>query len=412
MSDEPVYTHVATEETLRKILTLVEADVGHSASTVDDWSEVSNLVKSGLAPEVFPVGSILHTKWVDTRTGNTTEWDYLLRVVSHENIDTRDDTDVPAMTLQTVYALPFATQFDAYEAFYAVPAGGLEAGTYHVSFEGAIGKIEAGELDWEFTLTQDLSEGAQLCFSASIYSAKPTNVVSYASASATTATETVSCTAGDDGTSLGTIATTIANFDPTGNLNIAGRIGYGNNRWAHSGLRQHLNKDGAASAWWAPANKWDRPPTYLSTTTGHLAGFSEDFVSHLAERKVVTALPYCDGGTSGGTEADTTYDKVFLPAMEQLYWANTGYGVPDGLEGDPWPYWREANGSENKASMGSTHTEYCLCSYDAKTTRRNVFERSAYRSNTGSVTCCGASGFLSTSSANSGNYAAPAYSII
>ncbi len=418
-SNNPSYKPIVLREDVTAILAAVnklvaigEAEARHELLTLSDWAELQSLVSTEVASEVIPIGSTMGVKWADSRTSVATEWDYMLRAMHYQKVDTRKASNVPGMMLQSRLALPFGTQFDAPEAFYAVPAGGLAAGTYHVHFEGAVGKVEAGELDYQFTLTEALAEGAQLCFGTSLYSAKPSSVVSYASPSATTATETVTCTAGDGGTALGTIPTTAANFDPDGQLNIAGRVGAGDNRWAFSGVRQYLNSVAAAGEWWVPQTKWDRPPSYLATTAGHLAGFPQAFVDALAEVKVVTAKPYCDGGTAQGTESYVTYDKVFLPSMEQLYWACTGYGVPYGLEGEAWDFWKEAYGQDSPAPLGSTHTEFCLGSYGAETTMRYVFERSAYRSSTNSVAYCLASGYLSGDGAHSGNFVAPAYCIV
>lgn len=398
-------------ESVNHLVVIAEADARHDLLALVDWNELRYLVAKEVASDIIPVGSVLHEKWVDTRTTVSTEYDYGLRAMHYQDVDTEDKAGIPGMMLQSRLALPFATQFDAMEAFYAVPADGLAAGTYHVHFEAAVGKVEAGELDFQFTLTEALEEGAQLCFGAGIYSAKPASVVSYATAGAATAVETVTCTAGTDGTSLGTIPTTAANFDADGPLNIAGRVGYGDNRWAFSAIRQYLNSAAAAGQWWTPQTKWDRPPNYADTTAGHLAGFPEEFVAALTPIKIVTAKPYVDGGTAQGDEAYVTYDKVFLPSMEQLYWTAPSYGVPYGLEGEPWEYWKEAYGQDSPAAMGQTHTEYCLGSYGAETTMRTVFERSAIRSTPGTVAHCYSSGTLSTTAAIYGHFVAPAYCI-
>ena len=126
----------------------------------------------------------------------------------------------------------------------------------------------------------------------------------------------------------------------------------------------------------------------------------------------MTAKPYCDGGTAQGEEAYVTYDKVFLPSMEQLYWTAPSYGVPYGLEGEPWQWWREAYGQDSPAALGQVHKEFCLGSYGAETTMRYVFERSAYRSSTYCVACCSSSGSLTYAAAITGLYAAPAYCIV
>ena len=406
---------LALHDSVKKLVALAEAEARHEVLSVSDWDEVKTLVAAEVASEVLPIGTIIHQPWTDTRTTVTTEWDYGLRAMHYQDVDTQRHLGIPGLMLQSMRALPFGTMFDAQEAFYSVPEGGLAAGTYHVSFEAAIGKIEAGELDYQFTLTEALYEGAQLCFGQGIYSSKPSTVVSYATCGAATALETVTCEAGDGGTLLGTIPTTVAGYiaagGDEGDFNIGGRVGYGDNRWSASAIRQYLNSAAAAGSWWSPQHKWDRPPSYATTTAGHLSGFPQEFVDALAEIKVVTAKPTCDGGTAQGDEAYVTYDKVFLPSMEQLYWACTTYGVPYGLEGEAWDWWKEAYGQSSPASIGVVHEEYRLSSYDAPTTMRNVFERSPYRSYAYNVAYCGASGNLTSNAAYNGHYVAPAYCI-
>lgn len=402
---------------LGKLVMLKEAEVGHGITTIADWGEVSALISEDLAKDVFPLGTILHEQWVDPRTTVSTEWDYGLRVVAHEQVNIRGRQDVPGLTLHSKLALPFATAFDATEAFYAAPEGGLAAGTYTVAFANtsAWGAVPANA-QVSFTLTEDLPAGGQLCFSASIYSTAPAscNVVSYATAGATEALETVACSEGaaEGAVSLGTIQSSTAVLDTTGNLNHLHRIGLGSNRWSTSALRQFLNSAAAAGSWWTPQHKWDRPPAYATTTAGFLSPFSDDFVDHLAYREVKTALPYIDGGTNKGTECDTTYDRVWLPSAEQLYWNCEWLGVPYGLEGAAWEWWKEAFGGSSPASMGVVHEEFRMASMDAPTTMRHVFERSANRSGGGSVALCNASGYLSSGGASYGYYCAPAYTII
>ncbi|MBR3653184.1 MAG: hypothetical protein IKN60_04450 [Bacteroidales bacterium] len=402
---------------LGKLVMLKEAEVGHGITTIADWGEVSALVSEDLAKDVFPLGTVLHEKWVDPRSTVSTEWDYGLRVVAHEQVNVRGREDVPGLTLHSKLALPFGTAFDASEAFYAAPEGGLAAGTYTVAFgnTSAWGAVPANA-QVSFTLTKDLPAGGQLCFSSSVYSTAPAacNVVSYATAGATEALETVACSdeAAAGAVSLGTIPATAAAYDPDGTLNHLHRIGLGSNRWKTSALRQWLNSAAAAGSWWTPQTKWDRPPAYASTTAGFLSAFSEDFVDHLAYREIKTALPYIDGGTSKGTECDTTHDRVWLPAAEQLYWNCEWLGVPYGLEGDAWEWWKEAYGGATPASMGVVHEEFRMASMDAPTTMRSVFERSAYRNNGNGVACCNAGGYLGSGTASNGYSCAPAYTFI
>lgn len=395
-------TAIAAE--LGKLVLLKERELNTSYTQITDWGEVSALVEDGAAVDVFPIGTILHAPWADVRAGNETEWDFLWRVVHHGTAVLRDGEVVPAMYLQSKLCLPFSVAFDAREAFYSAPAGGLAAGTYRINGGTGYQKMLANT-DYEFTLTQDLPEGGQLYFKTSTYSDTPAVVCAFASGSATTSAEECAVTVGgSSGTLLGSLSTAY-----TANVNHIHRHVLGNNRWRDSDLRQFLNASG--SAWYAPRTPFDRPPTIAATSAGFLAGFEADFVDHLAQVAVKTALPNCDGGTSGGTEHDLTYDRVFLPSAEQLNWACTWLGVPYGLEGDPWQYWLRAYG-QTPATMAATHTEYCMASMGAESTMRYVFERSAYRGSGGTVASCYASGHLSNSYAYNGYYCAPACCIV
>lgn len=386
-----------------------------------EWSEVSSLVSRGLGEKYFPVGSLVSVPWSDPRTSVTKEWDYIWHVVHHGTVTLKSGETVLGMFMQSAYTLPFATQFDAYEGFYCVPSGGLSAGTYYVTFgnTSAWGKVTANEVV-HFTLSSSYSAGALLRFSGSVYSTDPASlkVAAYANASAIasgTATEMVSCASGQSGTSLGTVnavssaaSTWDADADDLNHLN---RIGLGNNRFEESGIVQFLNSKAAAGSWWSAKNKWDVPPSYLATTAGFLSGFSDDFVNAMGEIQVKTALAYIDGGTSQGTECDTAYHKVFLPAAEQLNWVCTWLGVPYGLEGEAWDYWVRAYGT-TPANMNATHAEFCMSDLDTKSTMRYVFERSAHRSNGYYVAYCTASGLLNGASATNGHFVAPACCIV
>ena len=109
--------HPVTDETnkalvaeLGKLVLLKEKELNADITQISDWAEVSALVKEGVAGDVFPVGTILHTPWTDVRDGNDTEWDFLWRVVHHGMATLKDGEVVPAMYLQAKHCLPFASR--------------------------------------------------------------------------------------------------------------------------------------------------------------------------------------------------------------------------------------------------------------------------------------------------------------
>ncbi|MBQ9041594.1 MAG: hypothetical protein IJ111_02135 [Eggerthellaceae bacterium] len=390
---------IATE--LAKQTLLMEKSLNTSITRISDWIEVADLVKEGLAPEVFPLGTVLHTPWTDVRASSSTEWDFLWRVVAHGSATLRDGSTVPAMYLQSSLCLPFSFPFDEREAFYAAKDG-LAAGTYHIN-SGAGYQQMAANTDYQFTIAAEVPAGGQLMFKSSTYSTAPAVVNVYHSAGASAAAEECAVTVGSEGTSLGTLAT-----EPTDYVNNIHRHVLGSNRWSQSAARQFLNSTAAPGSWWAAQNGFDRPSAIAATSAGFLSGFAEDFVEALQPVLVKTALPYCDGGTSGGTQADETWDRVFLPSAEQLYWVCTWLGIPYSLEGDAWDYWKRVYGGASPATMGATHKEFCLGSMGAESTMRYVFERSAYRSYGSDVAYCYSTGNLNANYASYGYFCAPA----
>lgn len=127
------------------------------------------------------------------------------------------------------------------------------------------------------------------------------------------------------------------------NLNI---LRYGYNRWKDSAYRQWLNSMAAKNAnWWTSQHTGDVAPADTYTNKpGWLYGFEDRWLNIIKPVKVQTATnTVTDGGVT-----DVTYDRFFLPSLEQMY------GVPeaDGVEGDYWEYWKEETGL-NEPSNGS-----------------------------------------------------------
>ena len=55
--------------------------------------------------------------------------------------------------------------------------------------------------------------------------------------------------------------------------------------------------------------------------------------------------------TDGGV-TDVTYDKFFLPSLEQVY----GSPQAAGVEGDYWEYWKNVTGLDEPSNGSSTNT--------------------------------------------------------
>jgi hypothetical protein len=99
------------------------------------------------------------------------------------------------------------------------------------------------------------------------------------------------------------------------------RKNYGNNRYKDSNIRQWLNKDSAAGAWYAAQHSADAPPTTencagyngYDTLPGFLNGFNAEEKAALLSTTITVGKASVDGG---GTE--TVTDKIFLPSGTEV----------------------------------------------------------------------------------------------
>ena len=244
------------------------------------------------------------------------------------------DKDIPAdpqfthsVTLQ-LHDCFAELQFCARQALFAFPEG-LAAGTYHFKltaqpwYSGDVNKYI------QFTLAQAIpANGVLVLNNAYNATAIGATISSYASNTATTATETVTMSEGSDGTDLGDVANAIS-----GNTNSIQRALLGSNNWADSALRQYINANKAAGSVWTPKTKWDRPPSWASTTDGLLYGMDEDFLGVIGDVTKVTALnTISDGGGSV-----TTTEKFFLVSRTEVYGGNEN----NIAEGVAYPYYSD-----------------------------------------------------------------------
>ena len=366
---------------------------GGEIATIARYQEIAKIVQSGEAPNVFNIGDQIMVRW----TGGGTTYDVPLDVVNFGNVELANGEVKPGMYLQWHYTVPSGVQFGQHQAFYYAETE-LVAGTYHVTIGNDWGKhCHKGDV-WQFTLTQPVPQGGQLAGFRSAPGQDPTNwtVTSHASSTEAAALETAKVTSGAGGTSLGTLS-----FVPTEPLNSLQCCAYGHNRWATSAMRQWLNSKSAKSGWWQPQDgRFDRPPTELPTLDGFMAGFEDAFLSILKPVKVQTAANTVnDGGVT-----DATYDTFFLPSLEQMYAAPQAPGV----EGEVWPYWKQALGYDKPAAWWLEHAGYITYSIAAKSAGQYYRLRSASRGSASYTWHVYPSGYLSSNSAVDSSRCAPA----
>ena len=360
---------------------------------ISDWDQISGLSRNGYAQKIFNYGDQFVEKWTDTAA--SVEYEYPWRVNHFENVELENGEVVPGMFLQAHYAHPFGVQFSQYRAFLRCPDG-LQAGTYNITLGATWGNKDAQkDTTWQFTLTQDVPAGGCLngFYQMPDVAASTWKVTSFA-ADRITKIETVSVLSGSEGTALGTMQMNTRN----GDLNSMQETGYGWNRWKTSALRQYLNSDQPKGKWWTPQDDWDVAPDQLATKDGFLRGLPEDMLRAIKTVKVVT---YTNTVQDGG-EADITYDKVFLPSLEQMY-----YNPQISGEGNAHEYWKRRSGSKTKLPQYQALPRMVTYAVENHTSPQNVRLRSANRGHAPNTWCVLSSGFASYSNATSALRFAP-----
>lgn len=334
---------------------------------ISNWDQISGLSRNGYAQKIFNYGDQFVEKWTDTAA--STEYEYPWRVNHFENVELENGEVVPGMYLQAHYAHPFGVQFSQNRAFLRCP-NGLQAGTYNITLGAAWGSKDAQkDTTWQFTLTQDVPSGGCLngFYQMPDVAASTWKVTSYA-ADRITKIETVPVSTGSEGIALGTMQINTRN----GDLNSMQETGYGWNRWKTSALRQYLNSDQPKGKWWTPQDDWDVAPDQLATKDGFLRGLPENMLRAIKTVKVVT---YTNTVQDGG-EADVTYDKVFLPSLEQMY-----YNPQIAGEGNAHEYWKRRSGSKTKLPQYQALPRMITYAVENHTSPQSVRFRSAGRGN-------------------------------
>lgn len=407
MVTDPVYLDQTAKDNGRKLDQMTAALLGMSSSlgviaraqtgVVEemDYNGIKAVVAAGNAPAVFPVG----TQLVNTYTAKDGKvYDCPWDVVKTDDIaEGETGTTAPAMVLQMHYASLEDIQFSAYQAFFVVPEAGLVAGAYNVKMGLDWGSnVKTGTV-YQFTLTKNAPAGARLTGFYNAPDVAPANwkVYVYKDRMKSELLETCNVTAGDAGTNLGTFLA-----KPNGNLNGLHPVGYGDNRWWKSAYRQYLNSDAPAKEWWAPQDEWDMKPDQADTVPGFLAGFSDDFKAALTRVKVVT---YGNTVTDDGS-AVVTYDKIFLPSLQEIYCSPQVSGEGTGY----WPYWKERTGAKTPQALWQTYPLRITRDLAQRTVGRFVRLRSSIRGGGGNAFGVYSSGYVSDWGAIGANRCAPA----
>lgn len=423
-----------TESTHKKIAAALEILAADKRKEMShDWESLAEFANTGLFAEAYGIGDQFIDNWKDVATN--VEYVYPLQLNHIGNVELHDgETLENRPFLQAHYAHPFGVQFSHQRAFmvvaFKVTAALTSGSTYYwtrqsdsktISFKAPAaipagrwltlnnGRIEvydengnvvtsaaatigtatdgtslgdspvlpAGEYYFthsgstvvSFTLAEQLELGDRLgCWNSKVYPVKGDGKTVGAALTIGTSTS---------GTNLGTLANNKRTATGDYLLNSRDEMQYGRNRWSTSAVRQYLNSDAGVGAWWKAQDGWDIAPDQLTTKAGLLSGWPEELVNALKEIKVVT-YPNTVQDDTGGNTPDITYDRVFLPSLEQMYCNPQKSG-----EGEYHEYWKRRLGRTTPAPVSTTYPELIHYAVENHTSPQYVRLRSAGRGNSG-----------------------------
>lgn len=370
-----------TGKEMVQMLKALNANVGAIAkkqmNIESDWSTISDIVNAGNASDVFSIGGMFENiKYTNVDSTEKKEYAMPWHINAFRNVTLESGDEVPGMILQSEFATLQGVQFTNVRAFLACPEG-LKAGTYHLTIGKDWGNNAKKDKVYQFTLTKDVPKGGRLAGFKYMPDSAPTGwqVFSY-SADGKTIAETVNVAEGSEGVDLG-----VMNYDTRRviednadlglkslKMNSMQETAYGCNRWATSAMRQWLNSESGKGTWWTAQDEFDIAPEQLPTMSGFLAGLSVDMRSQLKRVKVVTAknTPTESRGT------DITYDRVFLPSLEEMYIAKQSDG-----EGGYHPYWKMRAGTDSPVPWWKDNDRYKSYALENQTSAQHVRLRSA-----------------------------------
>lgn len=365
----PTVENETFENAMKKHNALLEVIAASSLRTLSsDWQGLADLADSGLFGEAYGIGDQFSDIWTD-KAANT-EYTYPYQLNHIGSVELQDGEILENRPfLQAHFAHPFGVQLSHQRAFLKCPDG-LAAGSYYVVLGSNWGTHVVNGDIVAFTLPEAIAAGCRIagCYSAPDQKKSNWRIYVY-SADGKTVLHTLTPTFTASGTNLGTMALTTRN----GNLNSIQEMAYGWNRWSKSALRQYLNSAAAIGAWWVAQDEWDIAPDQLTTKAGFLSGVPETFAEAIKAVKVVT-YPNTVQDDSSENTPDVTYDKVFLPSLEQMYINPQKAG-----EGEYHEYWKRKSGAASPLAQYQAYPQMITYGVTDHTTAQYVRLRSAFR---------------------------------
>ena len=97
------------------------------------------------------------------------------------------------------------------------------------------------------------------------------------------------------------------------------RKSYGNNRYAHSAIRQWLNSSANAGSWWTSQHEYDAAPDYATTMGGFMKDIDSEFLAVIGKTKIIVAK---NTVTDGGGSETLSNEYFYLPSTTEVGLAN------------------------------------------------------------------------------------------
>lgn len=253
----------------------------------------------------------------------------------------------------------------------------MPAGTYSFIFASNWGSNVVAGKAVSFTIPSALSFGDRIC---GLYSAPDTASSNWkvymVTDSGKTLSDPIAVTVSDDGagTSLGTMPYSARVASQSFPLNSIQEVAYGWARWKTSAIRQWSNSEAGVGVWWEAQDAFDIRPNELATKPGLLSGFPAEFLNSIKRIEVKTFANTVNDGSSSSPTEDTTYDRVFLPSMTEVY------AVEQKTEGQAFEYWKRRLGISSPQDWYGEHAmpERICYGVDNHTSPQYVRFRSAY----------------------------------
>ena len=297
-------------------------------SKITSWAQIQQIVRAGLAPKVFAIGDQL----LVTKGDSTIAFDII-----GFDVDTPANPDFThSMTLQAHNTVE-NIMFDQAELLHYVKDNVLPAGTYKFTLlHGQYGGGTANDGTYQFTTTKDIPVGGGFRINAwgyyeTSYNVLAKKIITYdANGDALESDITITAYGGGAATDLGTYSTRSADLtaEELTYKNSIEKQGGGSNNYLNSGVRQWLNSDAAANAWWSKKTVFQRK-NGSAGTAGFLNGLDPEFLAivGLATKDVKEDEVWDKGGMK------TFADKFFLLSNKEIRF--TTYAD----EGVDYPYW-------------------------------------------------------------------------